>query len=161
MEIWKPINENPDYRISNFGNVMGMRGNLLSPRLSKNGYLRVHFKVDGKLTDFYIHRLVALHFIPNVENKPEVNHKDGDKSNNNSSNLEWTTGAENTRHAYDFGLGKNISGERHYRTQVSDSQVNEMRSMFDTGSTTIREISSLFGISYQSTYKIVKRLTRN
>ena len=55
----------------------------------------------------YVHRIVATHFIPNPDNKPTVNHKDGDKLNNHVSNLEWMTHSENNRHAWDIGLNSN------------------------------------------------------
>jgi hypothetical protein len=65
-----------------------------------NGYFRV--KLDGKL--YYIHRVVAETYLPNIENKATVNHMDGDKYNNMLCNLEWATSSENMKHACDTGL---------------------------------------------------------
>ena len=67
-----------------------------------NGYMQV--KVSGK--QIYVHRLVAQAFIPNPDNKPQVNHKDGNKANNNVNNLEWVTNKENISHAYENSLQK-------------------------------------------------------
>lgn len=73
--------------------------------LGKNGYYCVSLYKNNKEDRQYIHRLLALMFIPNKKNKTFVNHKDGVKTNNELSNLEWCTQKENNRHAYDSGLG--------------------------------------------------------
>lgn len=70
------------------------------------GYLMAALTIEGKTIRKSVHRLVAVTFIPNPENKPCVNHKDGNKSNNKKSNLEWATYKENTNHAYKTGLLK-------------------------------------------------------
>ncbi len=79
--------------------------------MSSKGYLRVTLYKDGSRKNFLIHRLIATHFIPNPENKPQVNHIDGNKINNNIDNLEWVTPSENTQHAYDTGLQGKQLGE--------------------------------------------------
>lgn len=73
----------------------------------RDGYLQVVLYKDGKMKTCKVHRLVALTYIDNPENKPQVNHKDGNKTNNNVSNLEWVTHGENQKHAYDNGLKEN------------------------------------------------------
>ena len=108
-EIFKPIDLNPKYSVSNFGRVRNNKTNkILSPR-NLQGYQRVAFYVDGKPTDFRIHRLVAKAFIPNPENKPQVNHINGDKTDNRVENLEWVTNSENIKHAINNGLQDNTS----------------------------------------------------
>ena len=87
------------YYVSSDGRVLGANG-LLKPVRSKDGYLRCNIAQDGKFRLWLVHRLVAEAFIPNPDNKPEVNHIDGDKANNNVSNLEWVTREENIRHAH-------------------------------------------------------------
>jgi hypothetical protein len=123
-EIWKPIigYENL-FQISNYGNVRNLpkqsidksrnRGiieaRLFSSHYDQKGYLRIRLW-HGENKTFIthkIHRLVAQHFISNPDQKPMINHKDGNKANNYFENLEWSTNAENIQHAYDIGLIKN------------------------------------------------------
>ena len=103
------------YMISPYGQILrvsypGSRGRMTKERWlngwDKNGYLWVDLclgKIDNKLSR-PIHILVAEHYLPNPNNLPEVNHKDGGKKNNWSSNLEWCTHAQNIQHAWDNGL---------------------------------------------------------
>lgn len=79
-------------------------GHCKAQWLGANGYMHVDIQEFGIAKKFAIHRLLAINFIPNLENKRTVNHKDGNKLNNTLSNLEWTTVAENVKHAYDNGL---------------------------------------------------------
>lgn len=124
-EIWKPITGfETRYEISSYGRVrslgMDLRwgtvtrhqpGRILVPESqygSKDptSYLQVRLCVDGKRMVKSIHRMVAEHFIPNPDNKPVVNHIDGDKTNNHVENLEWATQSENQVHAIKTGLKK-------------------------------------------------------
>ena len=76
----------------------------VKPRPGKNKYLRVYMRhISGKRLDRYIHRLVAIHFLEKVEGKNVVNHNDGNRSNNEVSNLEWVTTKENMQHAIEYG----------------------------------------------------------
>lgn len=86
------------------------RNKWLVPHLNDDGYPCITLRNDeGKRKTFKVHRLLAELFIPNPDNKPEVNHKDGDKCNNELSNLEWVTHSENIQHAWDTGLLKSTS----------------------------------------------------
>lgn len=103
------------YQISNYGRIKSFPRNgtgkeikILRPEITKDGYLRISLHMNDKIKRFFIHRLVALTFIDNYENKPYVNHKDGNKFNNYFENLEWSTVAENNQHAYDAGLKKAV-----------------------------------------------------
>lgn len=95
------------YRIEANGEVFAVRGRALK-RLKRgvgsHGYPTVVIVVDGKSRSMCIHRLLAMAFIPNPMNKPQVNHRDGDKANFDLSNLEWVTDSENKLHAYANGL---------------------------------------------------------
>lgn len=92
-EIWKDIEGYEGvYHVSNLGRVKRVATNrVLQPYRNKVGYLLVYLCKNGKRKTHRIHRLVAQSFIPNQENKPEVNHLDENKSNNMVSNLEWST----------------------------------------------------------------------
>lgn len=106
-EVYKPIINFEGYYISNLGNVLSHKGKqpkILKVKVDKYGYGCVCLRANNKNHSFTIHRLVALHFIPNLEDKPTVNHKDGNKLNNVVTNLEWNTVSENTKHAYDNNL---------------------------------------------------------
>lgn len=98
-EVWKTIYNFPNYEISSFGNIRNKTTNyILKPNL-KSGYYGVSIRNnEGKNICMKIHRLVALSFIPNPENKYTVNHKDHNKVNNNLSNLEWATTTEQNKH---------------------------------------------------------------
>jgi hypothetical protein len=125
-EIWVPINGyEGHYLVSDFGRIKSIDRHLPMRWASgdrtrfhkgkiknatphyKNEYLSVMLKVGGVEDRRFVHRLVAEHFHENPENKPEVNHKDGDKNNNHFLNLEWATALENTQHAIQTGLSKN------------------------------------------------------
>lgn len=101
MEIFKDIpNYEGLYQVSNFGNVKSIRNNkILSPAKHKCGYIWVILCNNKVRKTFFVHRLVALTFIPNEKNKPQVNHKDSNKLNNILENLEWADNRENHTHS--------------------------------------------------------------
>lgn len=118
-EIWKDIlGYEGIYQISNFGrvkslerkvkggmnNIVTRKERILKKYISINGYNFIRLLKNKKYYNITIHRLVAKYFIDNPDNKPQINHKDGDKLNNNINNLEWVTAKENMRHAWDSGL---------------------------------------------------------
>ena len=106
MEIWKDIpNYENLYQVSNQGNVKSVCfSKMLKSSPNNCGYYKVELYKDKKPKVFYVHRLVAISFIPNPENKKQINHIDGNKANNNVSNLEWCTASENQIHAINHNL---------------------------------------------------------
>jgi hypothetical protein len=104
-EIWKSIDEYGDkYEVSNLGRFRNKNGTLLKPFITHGGYLMIALCNKGTKTNIRLHRLIAKMFIPNPDCKPEVNHKNGIKTDNRAINLEWCTKSENMKHAYKNGL---------------------------------------------------------
>ena len=113
-EIWKDVDGYEElYQVSNLGRVKSLykkigfyyrNEKILSNCTQPNGYLAVNLGKNSIITRKSVHRLVAQAFIPNLENKPFINHKDGNKKNNCVDNLEWVTHSENVSHAYKIGL---------------------------------------------------------
>lgn len=105
-EKWKPIKGYEQrYFVSNLGRFKNLEGHILKQRLNSSGYLQVFLYNETGKKNKLSHRLVALAFVKNQKNANEVNHIDGNKRNNCSSNLQWTTKSENHLHRV-YVLGK-------------------------------------------------------
>lgn len=104
--IWRPIkNYGNLYKVNNIGEIKNIKTNkILKASKSINGYLSVKLSKNGKIKQFYIHRLVIYAFKPISTNKTLVNHINGIKSDNRIDNLEWCTSKENSIHAFNTGL---------------------------------------------------------
>jgi hypothetical protein len=99
------IENYPNYFVTKEGKVINAKTNkILKPVFNTGGYQQVTLHNRIKSKNIVIHRLIAKAFIPNPENKPQVNHIDGNKSNNSVTNLEWCTCSENVKHAHKIGL---------------------------------------------------------
>lgn len=119
-EIWKDV---PDYeslyQISNLGNIKSLiKNKILKPSVDRFGYTRFSATKEKRQKTLRIHRLVAEIFILNPYNLPQVNHIDGNKTNNSHNNLEWCTDSENKKHAYKKGLMK--SGNQYTKKEKLD-----------------------------------------
>lgn len=149
MIVWKDVSEYPDiFSISNDGKLFSKRTNrILKTRISKQGYEVVSTKINGKNVGFRIHRLVAIAFILNPENKPEVNHKDGNKLNNNESNLEWTTSSENSIHAIETGLQVNSKGDFANSAKITFDIADEIRELRFSNCVSVKKLAEMFNIS--------------
>ena len=121
-EVWKDVKGYEGlYRVSNFGRIWSCRfGREISPAKSTDGYYQIRFYVNKSKKLFSVHRLVAMHFIPNPENKAQVNHKDGNVENNRVDNLEWATQSENLRHAA-LSLRKPLGGRYAIRVRCVET----------------------------------------
>ena len=157
MEKFKQIKGYENYLISDQGRVYSYyTKKFLKPHKNTCGYLFVVLYKNGVCKNYRIHRLVALTFIPNPENKRTVNHIDGCKINNHVSNLEWCTNKENIRHAMDTGLRDN-KGSKHYRAKLLEKEVLEIRRIFATGEYTKAALGRMFGVTRMLISYIVRR----
>ena len=157
-EQWKDIaGYNGDYQISTYGRVKSFkkgRTMILKPQLFSE-YLTVDLCGNGKTKHQQIHILVARSFIPNPEDKPEVNHRVGMKFNCHVSNLEWSTSAENTRHAYDNGLAKSAQGCDDFNAKIkNEADIIYIRENPDH--LTQDELAEMFGVKRQ-TISLIQR----
>lgn len=111
IKKWKEINEtNGFYKISNYGEVKSF---MRKKPVIKKPYVNTYLYVKLFNKHYSVHRLVGKYFIPNPDNKPEINHKDGNKFNNHVDNLEWVTRKENCQHKlYVLGINSNTKKQR-------------------------------------------------
>ena len=175
-EIWMDVfGYEGHYKVSNLGKVQSLKRYVekFDPRtdmqmsyLVKEHVLRLRIKGKGnycyaclykdkKRRDFLISRLVAKHFIPNPENKPEVNHIDGNKLNNSVDNLEWSTESENMQHAFLMGLNKGNKGVNCGAAKLTEEKVKEIILLL-TEQQSQRGIAKLFEVS-QGTVSQINR----
>ena len=172
MEVWKSVKDYEGiYEVSNYGNVKSLdhycvnrlgtgkqTGRVLKQQKSNKGYLRVTLSYNKKRFTTGVHRLVALEFIPNTENKPQVNHVNGIKHDNRAENLEWCTNSENQIHAVKSKLIKYNLAEKHHNSKLSNKEVLNVRALFKIGFTN-KELANDYGISQSAMSNILRNKT--
>lgn len=140
--------------------IMRLTGKLLKCGLNQKGYRVTRLCGYGGVSKMHkIHRLVAVAFIPNPQNKPTVNHKDGNKLNNRIENLEWATYFENNEHAYDTGLTRfSFRGyrENHPSCKVSNVVFLKIVELYKTGLYSQNDLAKKFGVSQMTVSKYVR-----
>jgi hypothetical protein len=146
MEIWKDIEGYQGlYQVSNYGRIKSLRNNIFLKQIkTQTGYYGISLCNNGKQINIHTHRLVAEYFCLNDKGKNCVNHIDGNKENNNSSNLEWVTYKENNTHA-DENLLRDIKGEKHPHSKLNDEMILFIRS--NEKNTPRKELAKLFNVS--------------
>jgi len=159
-EIWKDIKGvDKGYKVSNMGRIMSSKSGvdiILKPYSAGKNYCMVALRNNGGCKRMYVHRIVAQYFISNPKKYPEVNHIDGDKSNNKRSNLNWTDGVGNMKHSRE-NLGFNQSGENSGTAKLTESDVRNMISLYNTGGFSFKEIADKFNISSGHAHGVVNR----
>lgn len=153
-EVWKDvIGYEGLYQVSNFGNVKSLgnefsrKERFLKSSPQSKGYLTVVLQKNATRKTVLVHRLVAEHFIYNIESKSQVNHIDGDKTHNIVSNLEWVSHRENLDHAIKNNL--TLKGEENRNSKLKDVDVIKIHSLLQKGVTT-KELSETYSVSYST-----------
>ena len=153
MRICCDIDGYEKYTIDTNGNIYSKKHKkYLKQRFDKDGYMTIGLYANGKTKWHKIHRLLALTFIPNPLNKPQVNHINGIKSDNRLQNLEWVTVRENVKHAYDIGLNKMSQKSKDAVIQRNKQRLSKIVLDTNTGIyyNSVIELSNLRGINYST-----------
>ena len=148
------------YEVWEDGTIIGKRfGKPMRTEMKTDTYPQVSLQVDGTEKRFNVHRIVAELFVPNPDNKPIVNHIDGNKKNNHASNLEWVTYSENIKHAYSTGLrerGDNseaLSAHNHFTRR-------KIAALYATGKYSYSKLGRMFGVGQSTIYRYVKEFEK-
>ncbi len=146
--MWKEFTQG--YSISDDGMVRNDKtSHILKPEITRKGY----YKLLIRNKHYYNHRLVAIYYVSNPDNKPQVNHIDYNKLNNHYSNLEWMTNQENTTHSYTKGR---ISG----RTKLTIDQVKEILSLLSIPGTKPKHLAIKYNVSLPCIYAVKNGLNQ-
>lgn len=148
------------FMITDFGRLFSINGRWKGIRLLKHavdgpGYYNTTLRMKPKYRSVRIHQLVGEHFVDNPDNKPQLNHKDGNKLNNHYLNLEWCTIAENIEHAVRTGL-LDVKGEKHHHAKLRDADIPlifEMRNK----EITMKDIGNHFGVCRRTIGDVLNR----
>ena len=162
LEVWKPIPEFEDYHVSSNGRVKitansaTRKERILKPLVQNRGYYRVALWKDNKPYFKSIHRLVAQTFIENIASKPQVNHIDGDKSNNHFTNLEWCTAQENMEHSVINRIS--ACGERNGKAKLKADDIPLIRERLNNKEP-VKDIANDYNVSIHTIYDIKNNKT--
>tara|TARA_R110002020_G_C16256725_1_gene770182 strand:+ start:371 stop:877 length:507 start_codon:yes stop_codon:yes gene_type:complete len=152
METWKDVKGyEGSYKVSSLGSIKSVirfkvrTERILKQHILKGGYKYVELCLKGVRKKYLVHRLEAIAFIDNPENKPQVNHKNGIKTDNKLGNLEWNTRSENQKHAIKEGL-RTAKGEKNSQSKLNKYQVIDIRQkVADSYSTSW--LARMYGVS--------------
>lgn len=146
-----------DRRVALRGNLMQLKkGKALKPAKDKLGYLNCALSKFNKLKSFKVHRLVAIAFLPNPYNLPEVNHLDCNKLNNHVSNLEWCDRLHNMRHAFKNNLVPKLSRDKHGKSVVKTKDFDSIKEFRNSG-VPVASIAKMYNCSVDVIYRVTKK----
>ena len=160
--IWKAIPAYPAYEVSDEGQVRSMKtGRIIQARLDSHGYLQVSLspKAERVRKRARIHRLVATAFLGVCPSGKQTNHRNGIKTDNHPTNLEYVTPGENNRHALSTGLRVLPRGEHHCRSKLRDSQIPEVFQLRQQGRS-LQSIGTHLGVSKSQIFRILRGINR-
>ena len=144
-ENWQIIPLYPKYQASEFGEIRNKDTKyILKPYLTNRGYHTVGFWVDGKKKRLSVHRLVAMTYLPNLEELPEVNHINGVKTDNRFINLQWASGSTNVLHTYRTGI---------HQTKLNPEMVLKVSEYRKSGKS-LRAVGKILGVSHSTIWEI-------
>jgi len=160
MEIWKDVIDYEGiYEVSNLGRVKSLlsNGKILKNSCGAGGYCRLGLYKNSKVTTKYVHHVVYYSFSGVAPIGKEINHIDGDKTNNKLSNLELVTPSENTLHAYRNNLAK--KGEKHYLAKLKQVDVINIKKYYSSGEYSQTELAKMYNVTRQSIHAVVREKT--
>lgn len=165
-EEWRDIEGYPDYQVSNIGRIrtfkIGQNGKIMSPEINKHrdrkkGYLRLGLvDPNGKRKFELVHRLVAMAFIPTLDNSLQINHINGVTDDNRVENLEWCTHSQNAKHCYNVLYPGCFRGELHRMTSLKNEDALNIYKLTQTSNMTLEEIANKYSID-KSVVSSIKR----
>lgn len=150
----RPMPGYEDYLVSKCGNVFSFKSGFikhLKTKKNPDGYLCLALMKNGKRKDTSVHRCVAIAWVDNLNNKPQVNHIDGDKLNNHEKNLEWVSVAENNIHAIKV-LGKR-RGSNQVNSKLNEQDIIKIR----CDNRKLKDIAKDYGVYFSTIHKIKQR----
>lgn len=170
-EIWEDVKGYKGYyQVSTLGMMKSLRRNiLLKLSMNNKGYLSVYLSKNRIVKKYLVHRLVGFAFVPNPENKPQINHKNGIKTDNRVKNIEWRTCKENIHHAWATGLSKmserqkiktslSLRGSKSASSVLTESDIPKIRYLKKEGKTNI-EIGVLFNVHRRTIGSVIRKIT--
>jgi hypothetical protein len=151
LEVWKTIPGYEDYSVSTWGRVrrdtfgQGVKQKkTIQPSIHKKGYLQIILSINGKRIIKKLHRLVAITFLPNPDNLPEVDHIDDNKKNNNVNNLKWSTGLNNIRRSWESGNHNKLRGSNLHNSKLTEKEVFQIKILLKQGLLTGKQIAEMY-----------------
>ena len=154
-ELLGPVPGYPGYQVSSSGQVTSPRGRALRHEIVKGGYHRVAVHGATGRRRYLVHVLVAELFLGPKPPGHEVNHRDGDKNNNNVANLEYVTPASNVRHSFQVLGVQRAKGSRNSQAKLTEDAVRKIRAAYRAGGTTKAALAQTFGVSPTTVGRVV------